>query len=175
MGEAALGVYFAGVLLLGLGGAHKIMNPDGVAGALTVLGVGGGPRTGRALGALELALAGAAVAGLGAVTASLVCAFYLALALVAARLNRAGHADCGCLGGGASPASATHVALNASFAGAAALVALDPPAGLRDSAGGSVSRTLLAAVLVLVTCRLAHLAITDLPRLARATERGNTS
>lgn len=175
MGDLALGTYLAGLVLLAFGGARKLVDPDGVTGALAALDLAHGRRAGRMLGAAELALAALAVVAFGAVTAALVACAYLALSVVAELLRRRADVDCGCLGAPESPTSGAHVVVDVLLAAAAGLVAIDPPASVVEAVGDSPARVLATGVLVAVTSRLLYLTMTELPRLSRAARGGSSA
>jgi hypothetical protein len=113
--------------VLGLGGLAKLRAPATAAGTLEALGLPG-RSTARALGACELALAGACIAGPGTLPALVLAAAYLAFAGAVLRLRSARPGDgCGCFGDESAPASLWHFGLNLIAAAVALAAAWSPP------------------------------------------------
>jgi hypothetical protein len=164
--EIVVGTFLAGVALLAAGGIAKVRDPAATFPALGALRLPGTPAAARALGLVEIGVAALGVLRFGRGTALAVGALYAALAIGAARLTRSPDVGCGCLGSRGAPASAMHVVIDAAFACAAVLVALDAPQSVRSltDGSGSVMRMVWLVVLAALTARLAHLTMNELPR-----------
>ncbi|MCU1354116.1 MAG: hypothetical protein JWM05_3325 [Acidimicrobiales bacterium] len=126
------GPFFAGAGLLAVAGGLKVVRPLAAARAMRDAGLPGSRTTARALGVVELAVAGAALAVGGRVPALLVGACYVGFALFIVQLRRrsGAAADCGCFGTDSTPATGTHVVVNGGLATVAALAAVWPTTGL---------------------------------------------
>lgn len=145
-----LGPYLAACAVLALAGAAKVRTPGDTANALRV-----SRRVVRAGAACEVAIG--VVGFVTTIAAPAVAASYVAFAVYVALLLRRGGrlATCGCFGEPDTPATRTHVALNASFA-VAALAVSGSGATMRD-AGPAL---LLAAAVI---TGLAFVLLVELP------------
>jgi hypothetical protein len=123
--------------VLAVAGIAKLRAPAGAAQALVTLSAGKlrhGRLTAalaRLVGTLELGLGMLGLIGPSAVSGAAMAAIYAALAVAAMRLAAAG-TDCGCFGAAPAPASRASAGFNLALAGAAALGAAWPPAGLGE-------------------------------------------
>lgn len=164
------GPLFAAALLLLAAGAIKAIRPGSTRMALRTAGLPNGPTVARLVGAGEVAVALYALVFAGRLGAAAIAAAYLAFAVFAERLRRAGRgaAPCGCFGATSAPVGVSHVAINlvvvATAVGAIAWPS-DPAvrASTETPLGGAVFAgfTVLLAWLVLV-------ALTVAPELAAA-------
>ncbi|NAZ88377.1 hypothetical protein GTR00_20130 [Kineococcus sp. T90] len=162
--------HLAGSLLLLLAGVAKLRRPDGTARALRAQHLPSSPALVRLLGAGEVLLAAAALAGLPG-TAWAVAAAYAAFTafVVVALVRGAPLSSCGCFGEPDLPPTRTHVAVTAALAAASAGTALGAGAsGLDGLAGAGAPAALAAAGLSALVAWLALLSLTALPRLAAA-------
>ena len=119
-----LGPALIAAAVLVVSGLAKLFRPATAVGAFEALDLPGGTPVVRALGIVEVTLA-LVVVGVGGPAYYVLGAWYLALAIVAVLLVRAGSASCGCFGAASSPPSGPHVVANLvaaaiSFAAAAA-------------------------------------------------------
>ena len=154
--------------VLGLGGFAKLRAPATAAGTLGALGLPGRSTAVRALGACELALAGACVAAPGTLPALVLAAAYLAFAGAVLRLRSAWPGDgCGCFGDESAPASLWHFGLNLAAAAVALAAAASPPPGWPVVAQHP-ARLALAVAGVATAIALAKLAFTAFPAAWRA-------
>jgi hypothetical protein len=125
------GVLAGAALLLVVGGASKVVDPSGLAGALGALGWPSSGIAVRAGAVAETCLGAATLVVGGQVLGLLVAISYLGFALFVMAALRAGTplATCGCIGGVDTPPSPEHVVVDAVLAGGAVLaVAMDAPA-----------------------------------------------
>lgn len=159
-------------MLLALAGLAKMIRP--AATAATVGAVPGLHRLGiapvaRSIGAVELVVAGAALAVGNRLTAVCLAACYLAFVAVTAILLHTGaDADCGCFGARRSPLNRVHLAVTIGFAAAALAGIGAPPGPFLGSTGFDVlgGAPFLALVMTLTGC--GYLAVTALPALVDA-------
>ncbi len=124
--------YLAGALLLVIAGVAKAMDPLPLARALRLAGV---PVRGPLLSplvrvgaAVEALIGGAAVVWPSSVTATAVALSYAGFTAFVLRALRSNSplATCGCFGATDTPPSRTHVAVTATLATMAGIVAIDP-------------------------------------------------
>jgi hypothetical protein len=164
------GVFASLAMLLGLAGVAKIVRP--AATAVTIGRLPGLRRMGiqgvaRAVGALELLIAAAALAVGNRLAAVLLTACYLAFVVVTVVLLRIeGDADCGCFGASPSPLNHAHLAATVSFTAFAALAIVAPPGPFLGSPGFEVLGGVPFLVLVLTLTGCGYLLVTALPELA---------
>jgi hypothetical protein len=172
------GPFIATTLLLGAGGALKVVRPADTARALRQAGIPASPTVVRVGAAAELAVATAAVVDGSRPFAALVAASYLAFAafvLVALRRHLP-LSSCGCFGARETPPTGLHLAVNlaaAAIAGAVALGLADG-GGLAAIASGTGSSILVRATFALSTLTatwLTYVALTDLPKTLRSAPR----
>lgn len=136
--------------LLASAGAAKLRRPAPTGLALARVGLPGSDGAVRALGAVELVVAAAAVA-LGGPVAAAVAVLYAGFAafttVQVARARRTGvAADCGCFGSDGAPVDATHVTVNVALAAGASWAAVAPA----DGVAGWADAPLAAAVTVVL-------------------------
>lgn len=166
------GVFASLAMLLALAGVAKIVRPGVTAvtiGQLPGLNRLGVPAVARTVGAVELVLAGAALAVGNGVTAVLVAACYLAFVIVTAVLLRTGAgADCGCFGASRSPLNRVHLAATIGFAVAATAAIAAPPGPFTESSGFEVLGGVPFTALVLTLTGCGYLLVTALPALVDA-------
>jgi hypothetical protein len=129
-----IGLYLAGCGLLVAAGTAKAIRPDDTArglAAMVPLGLQPLRRLVRAGALAEAALGVTALALPRSWSAGLVALSFTAFAVFVAYARRAGDAlaSCGCFGTPDTPATLTHVTVNAALAVAAALVAWTAPSG----------------------------------------------
>jgi hypothetical protein len=124
--------YLAAVLLLLAAGAVKAVRPADTANALRAAGLPSHRLVIRLGAAAEVAVAVAALAGPGPVTAGLVSLSYLGFAGFIAMALRRGWliASCGCLGRPDTPPTPAHLVLDLAAAGCAAWWAAVAPSSL---------------------------------------------
>ncbi len=149
--------------VLALAGLAKLRSPKTAAKTLAGMGLPGPAGAARALGAGELALAGACIAAPGRAPALLLATAYLAFAPAVLRLRaaRAG-GGCGCFGEASAPAGLWHFGLNACAAAVALAAVASPPPGW--AAASEHPGELAVAVLgVAAAVALAKLAFTAFP------------
>lgn len=121
--NAAWGLTWVGAALLLLAGVAKIRRPVANADALAMSGFPSSAGTARALGAGEVLLGAVVLATGSLLAAGALGLAYLAFAVVAGRLLRAGASSCGCFGEVDAPLSRIHVAVNAVLAVAGGVAA----------------------------------------------------
>jgi hypothetical protein len=168
----ACGPFLAACALLAVAGTGKLRHPVHARAAARALGLPGGRRALRILGAIEIVVA---LAGLviGGVAAGVVAVTYGALAVAALLLwRRAPETPCGCIGASTAPASGAHVAVNAGATGAAMVAAFGPRpiTVIADQPLGGVPFLILVAV----AAGLAALVADSLPALRAAVREGNS-
>ena len=172
---ALAGPFLVTTALLGGAGALKIARPAPTAGALRQMGVPASDTAVRIVATAELAVATAAVVDGSRPFAALVALSYLAFAafvLVALRRD-VPLSSCGCFGVEDTPPTAVHLVINLAAAATAGAVAI----GLADGGGlGAISAMdaslLLRGAFLVSTATatwFAYVALTQLPRLLRAT------
>lgn len=155
--------------LLALAGVLKLARPEGTRQALRTQGLPDAPVLVRLLGAVEVVVAVAALAGTAVGAAALALAYagftaFVALALVRGRPLT----SCGCFAEPDLPPTWAHPVVTAALAVAGALAATGRAAGLPqvlDAGAGTALAALAGAVLV---GALARVVLTDLPRLVAA-------
>jgi hypothetical protein len=166
------GPYLAACALLALAGGAKLVRPARTREAARALRLPHSDGAVRALGTIELTIAGAGavVGGWAAVTVAGCFALLTVAALVLWR--RAPDTPCGCLGESRAPAAGGHVVLNAG----AAVTAIAATMGA--SPWTVVADQPMAAIpfLALVACAiwLAALALDALPLLRAAIREGSS-
>jgi hypothetical protein len=130
--SAAAGPFYAAAGLLGAAGALKVARPAATARALQAAGLRDGRRLAPVLGAVEVAVAVAALALGGRATAAAVAVAYLGFAAFAALLLRrkGAAADCGCFGQAEAPVTDVHVGMNLAIAAIAAWAVASPPGAI---------------------------------------------
>ena len=169
-----IGVVSAAALLLAAAGLAKLRQPAPLRSALAAAGIPGAQRldprlANRLSGAVELAIAAAALLVGGRFGAALIAVAFLVLAGLSARMMRIESGqDCGCFAKPV-PVSHWHTAVNLGCA-AAGLIAIFRPAGSLFARIGQqpvTGSTLLLAAVVLAY--LGYLVMTALPELTAAT------
>jgi hypothetical protein len=154
----SVGAGAAGVVLAAAG-VTKLMDPAPTHRLFAALGIGGGSRAARAVGAVELCLGLWLLATGNRWAATLAAVAYLVLVVTVLTLrHRSPTTPCGCFGQWSGPPSARHVVVNVLGASTCALAAATgtavAPGGGSTTAGalawwGAVAITALAAVLAL--------------------------
>jgi hypothetical protein len=168
------GPFLATIVLLGAGGALKVVRPAVTARAVRDMGLPVSASVVRAGALVELAIAAGALVGGGRPLAALVAASYAGFAtFVLAALRRgAPLSSCGCFGTDDTPPTAVHLVLNVAAAAVAAAVAVTG-----SGAGGLTEITNLEGSLLLrvaflastaASAWLAYLALAVLPKLQAA-------
>ena len=154
----SVGAGAAGVVLAAAG-VTKLMDPAPTHRLFAALGIGGGSRAARAVGAVELCLGLGLLATGNRWAATLAAVVYLMLVVTVLTLrHRSPTTPCGCFGQWSGPPSARHVVVNVLGASTCALAAATgtavAPGGGSTTAGalawwGAVAIIALAAVLAL--------------------------
>ncbi len=166
----AAGPFAIAAALLVAGGAAKAARPGDTANALRAVHLPTSPLLVRVGGLAEIVVGTAALAVGNRTTAILVAVSYAAFAafVVVALRSGAPISSCGCFGKADTPPTRLHVIVNLVAVAAAAVVAVEPPAGL----GPVVTHQPLAGVpfLMLVVCGvgLSYLTLSSLPRTLAA-------
>lgn len=169
------GPYLVAIVLLGAGGALKVVRPAFTARAMRDMGLPVSPTVVRAGALVELAVAAGALVGGGRPLAALVAASYAGFALFVLAALRRGVplSSCGCFGADDTPPTATHLVLNLAAAVVAGAVAVSG-----SGAGGLIEITTLEGSLLLhvaflastaASVWLAYVALAVLPTLQAAT------
>ncbi len=162
--------------LLGVAGVAKLRRPLPTAQAMRSAGLLGSLGLARLLGAVEVAVAVAALLFGGPSTALVVAAAYVGFASVSIRLMaRSGSEGCGCFGDDSAPVTNLHVVLNLLAAALAAFAAVWPTQGLPWIVADEPLGSVLLAALVAVGVLLAQAAFTSLPDLLAATREAEAS
>lgn len=119
----------AGVALLVAAGLPKVLDPMPLVRAIRSAGLPSGRGLVRILAAGEVAIGVAFVLAPGRLTAGLVAFSYAGFTGFVLLVRRRGGVlgSCGCFGKVDTPPTVSHLVLTGALAGAAALVALDPP------------------------------------------------
>lgn len=164
-------------VLIGIAGAAKVARPRATAQALRDARIpglrGASDAHATALGAMEVALAAAALVWGNNFTTAAVATAQIGFAAFALRLLavRGGAGSCGCFGSNSSPVHPVHVALNGALA-LVALTALTSPPGPISSAFDAGAATTVATVVTIATLVWSLvLAFTSLPELLIAAEQ----
>ncbi|WP_432496880.1 MauE/DoxX family redox-associated membrane protein [Kineococcus gypseus] len=171
---ATLLPHLAGCALLLVAGVAKLRRPDGTARALRAQHLPAGTGAVRLLGAGEVALALAALAGAPGAAWAVAAAYAGFTAFVVVALVRdAPLSSCGCFGEPDLPPTRTHVVVTALLAAASAGTAVAGTAGgAATGAAGLLAAgapaAAAAAGLTALVAWLALLSLTALPRLAAA-------
>ena len=161
--HALTALVLAAAGLLALAGAFKLVRPAGTVQALRTQGLPSAPLLVRALGLVELAVAGAAalqVPGGVLALAALYAGFtgFVAVALVRGRPL----SSCGCFAEPDLPPTWAHVGVTGGLAVAAALAVGD--SGLPALASASVGTGLATLAAAALVGWLAYLVLAELPR-----------
>lgn len=165
------GPFLVAIVLLGAGGALKVVRPAFTARAMGEMGLPASPTAVRAGALVELAIAAGALVGGGRPLAALVAASYAGFALFVLAALRRGVplSSCGCFGADDTPPTATHLALTLAAAVVAGAVAVTG-----SGAGGLTEITNLEGSLLLrvaflastaASVWLAYVALAVLPKL----------
>ncbi len=155
------GPYYAAALLVAGAGAAKLARPDAAYRAVRAAGLPATRTLVRGLGAVEIGVAGAALAG-ARTGAMLLAASYLLFAGYAAFAGRRS-AACGCFGEAGAPLGRLHVVVDLALAAVAAAVALAPLPGL---AGLLAAQPVAGAPFALAVVVVAALLYVTLTRFA---------
>jgi uncharacterized membrane protein YphA (DoxX/SURF4 family) len=163
--------FLVGAVVLVLAGVGKLRHPAGTSQALRTQGLPAAPGLVRGLGAVEVVVALAALAGRTEAVWALAVLYvgFTAFVLVALFRHRP-MSSCGCFGEADVPATHVHAVLTSVVAVAAAWAATGPvgiPALLDRSPADAVAVVLVTALLTGLTL----LALTSLPRLTAARTR----
>lgn len=153
-------------LLLALGGATKVGQPDNTVRALRGLGVPATAVVVRILALAEIAIGIAAVAVGGWVPALLMAISYAGFsAFVVMAMVRGGPlSSCGCFGTPDTPPTPIHLIVTAAAAGVAAAGAVAPVGPLLDHLGHSPAHGVPFALLTGVSVWFAYAALAILPK-----------
>jgi hypothetical protein len=153
--------------LLVAAGAPKVLRPHDTGRALASIGLPVPAIAVRLGGAIEVAIGAAAILQGGRVADALVATSYLAFTgFVIVALRSGGVvASCGCIGRPDTPPTATHVAVTALFAVAAAVAAGGQATGLLTWPWTSVGTEATVLGFAVLLAGLAWLALAELPRL----------
>ena len=169
---ATAGPFAAACVVLAFAGVSKIRRPAATRPAATALGLPASPAAVRALGAVEVISAGAALA-FGGLAAAAVAVVYGTLALAAGRLLvRSPGTACGCLGESAAPVTASHIVVTiaAVFVAATAAATGSPIVAV----GSNVWARLAFVVLVGCCASLVASVLGALPSLNAAVREGGS-
>jgi hypothetical protein len=169
---ATAGPFAAACVVLAFAGVSKMRRPSATRPAATALGLPAAPVAVRALGAVEVISAGAALA-IGGLAAAAVAVVYAALALAAWRLLvRSPGTACGCLGGSDAPVTRAHIVVNiaAVFVAAMATATGSPIVAV----GSNVWARLAFVVLAGCCASLVALVLDALPTLNAAVREGGS-
>jgi hypothetical protein len=169
----AAGPFVLGATLLVIGGVLKAWRPVDTANALRGVGLPGGSWLVRVGGAFEVAVGAVALAVGDRLVAALVAASYAGFAaFVGAALARdAPISSCACFGRADTPPSRAHVVVNVVLAVAATVVAVDPPASLREVVAGQPLAGIPFVLLVIAGVVAVFLALSTLPRTLAMAQR----
>jgi uncharacterized membrane protein YphA (DoxX/SURF4 family) len=175
VGDASVTAPLVSVLaaVLVVAGLGKLRVPAAAADAMRAAGLPSGAVSARLVGTAEVGVGALALVAPSRPSLGALAAVYTLLAWFAVRLLRRPEpvASCGCFGADAPP-SRLHAGFDLTAAAAAALFALNPPAGVPELA----ARAPLAGVgLVAGTCACAYavsLALRHLPQAATAYSAG---
>lgn len=173
-GAGAAGPLFAAAVLLAVAGILKLFRPAAAVAALRSAGLSAPALVGRVLGAVELAIAVAAVGWGGRLPAAAVAVAYAGFAGFAALvLQRQGAASsCGCFGAVDSPLTSLHVVINVAIAAVVLLAVADPVPGFGDVLAGQPLAGVPFAALTLLGAWLVEISLTALPAVQRAAAAG---
>ena len=165
----ATGPLVAAALLLASAGRAKLGRPAPTGLALAGAGLPGSDAVVRALGAFEIAAAGAAALAGGWFAAPLALLYLGFAAFTTLQVRRAAAggaaADCGCFGDHAAPVGWAHVAINLAVAGAALVAAATRADGLVTSLGDDAAAAVAVVALAAVAAAGTRALLTDLPAL----------
>jgi hypothetical protein len=167
------GPLFAAAALLAAAGVAKVATPAATRVALRSAGLPSSAPAARALGAIELAIAAAALAIGGRVPAALTAAAYLGFAWFARRLDRAtrGTASCGCFGASSAPVGTVHIAFDLATAVLLVGAVANPAAGIATAIDDTPwSGAPFLALTALLTW-MAYVSLTILPATLAAGRR----
>ena len=169
MGVVA-GPFAAITTLLGVAGLLKFVRPVPTGRALAALRLPSSTRFVRVLGATEVVVAAGALSIGGRLFSALVAVSYVAFTgfVVAALTRGTKVSSCGCFGQPETPATVTHVVLNACASAVAVAVALGPDSRLADTIGDQPLVGLPFVGFTALTTYLLYLALAVLPRTSRA-------
>jgi hypothetical protein len=169
----AVGPYLAACALLAIAGLGKLRHPTSARAAARALGLPHAVAVVRALGAVELTVAGAG-AFAGGWAAGTVAGLYALLAVAAVRLWKgAPGTPCGCLGRSDATAGIGHVLVNWACAGVALVAAFGP----RPASVLAEQPLVGVPFIALVACAawLAALVMNVWPALRAAMREGSAS
>jgi len=164
------GLYLAVVFVLAWAGAAKVARPGPTRLALRTAGLPSSALAARALGLVELGVAGAALAVGGRLPAALAAAAYLGFAgfsEVVRRRSR-GRAGCGCFGSSGAPLGRLHVVVDLVLAAVALGAAAGPLGSARDLLADSPAAGLPLLGYALLLAWLIQVLLTAVPDLQAA-------
>ena len=165
------GPFLVAIVLLGAGGALKVVRPAFTARAMRDMGLPASTTVVRAGALVELAIAAGALVGGGRPLAALVAASYAGFAVFVLAALRRGVplSSCGCFGAEDTPPTAVHLGLN--VAAAAVAVTGSGVGGLTEITNLEGSLLLPVAFLASTAASawLAYVALAVLPKLKAAT------
>ncbi len=166
-----VGPFLVTIVLLGAGGALKVVRPEFTARAMRDMGLPVSSTVVRAGALVELLIAAGALVGGGRPLAALVAASYAGFAVFVLAALRRGVplSSCGCFGAADTPPTGVHLVLNVAAAAVAGAVAVTG-----SGAGGLTEITNLEGSLLLrvaflastaASVWLAYVALAVLPKL----------
>lgn len=164
------GPFLVAIVLLGVGGALKVVRPAFTARAMREMGLPVSATAVRAGALVELAIAAGALVGGGRPLAALVAASYAGFALFVLVALRRGVplSSCGCFGADDTPPTAAHLVLNVAAAAVAGAVAVTGAGagGLTEITNLEGSMPLRVAFLAATAAAvwLAYVALAVLPK-----------
>jgi hypothetical protein len=171
MWDLAAGPFLAVAGLLVVAGVPKLVDPLPLVRALRAAGMPAGRLLVRGFAVAEVAVGGWALVAPGRLSAALVAAAYLVFTLFVARVLSQGGilGSCGCFGKPDTPATRTHLALVAAATVTAALVTIDPPAGVwADVDTAALTTAGLAVVIAFLAWQVMAVLPTTSPAAIRA-------
>lgn len=161
------GPFFAAVVLLAVAGVVKVISPDATRVALRTARL---PRTklaAQGLGAVEVAIAAAALFIGGSAPAAAVALTYLGFAGFSAvvRHRSKGKASCGCFGSSDAPLGLTHIVIDLALAAVAVVLIFDPIGTIWAEATDTPWAGVPFIALVALIAWLVQVSLTLLPEL----------
>ena len=168
-----VGIVAACAALLIVAGVLKLLSPHAAAAALAATNLPGAATLARPLilrlfGLTEVGAGSAEIVVGGRLTAAASGYLFLLLVVVAsALLARAPGQDCGCFGRSTEPVSGWHIGVAATAFGVEGAAWLRPPPSLLTTVLAQPVSSLPLLVAAALLAWLAHLTMTELPRLGQ--------